>query len=93
MDQNGSDGSYSSDIFTIFKEQSSFFENLLSSEDIDETEANDLLKTVNKQINEDDKTFCDNDVTEDEIKNVLKILKCNKSPGEDGIINNQNINL
>ena len=59
----------------------------MSSEGIDETEANDLLKTVNKQLNEDDKTSCDNDVTEDEIKNVLKILKGNKSPGEDGIIN------
>ena len=59
----------------------------MSSEGIDETEANDLLKTVNKQLNEDDKTSCDNDVTEDEIKNVLKILKGNKSLGEDGIIN------
>ena len=43
-------------------------------------------KTVNKQLNEDEKTFCYNDVTEDDIKNVLKIRKCNKSPGEDGIV-------
>ena len=76
-----------SDVFTILKEQSSFFENLLFSEGIDETEANGLQKTVNKQLNEDEKTFCYKDVTEDDIKNVLKIQKCNKSPGEDGIVN------
>jgi hypothetical protein len=34
----------------------------------------------------DEKEILELDVSIDEIKNVLKILKPNKSPGEDGII-------
>ena len=54
-----SNGSYSSNIFTILKEQVSFFETPLSSKGIGENEADDLLKHVNKQLNEDEKSFCD----------------------------------
>ena len=82
-----SDGSYSSNIFTILKEQVSFFETLLSSEGIDDNEEDDLLKHANKKLSEDEKSFCDKDITEKEIETIIKTLKFNKSPGEDGIIN------
>ena len=75
-----SDGSYSSNIFMILKEQVSFFETLLSSEGKDEHEADDLLKHVNKKLSEDEKSFCDKDITEKEIETIIKTLKFNKSP-------------
>ena len=64
-----------------------FRKTLLSSEGIDENEADDLLKHVNKKLSEDEKSFCDKDITEKEIETIIKTLKFNKSPGEDGIIN------
>ena len=41
---------------------------------------NDLHKSVDRSLSVDDKAFCDKDVSETEIK-------CNKSLGEDGIVN------
>jgi hypothetical protein len=53
----------------------------------------DGMKTANKQtqhneskLNGDEKEILELDVSIEEIKNVLKILKPNKSPGEDRII-------
>ena len=46
-----------------------------------------MLKQANKKLSEDEKSFCDKDITEKEIETIIKSLKFNRSPGEDGIIN------
>ena len=80
------DGSYKGDIASILKEQKSFFEELLKSEGTYETEANSLLQSVDARLTEDEKLFCEKDVTQEEIHKVIKLLKHNKSLGDDGII-------
>ncbi|MCG8113315.1 MAG: reverse transcriptase family protein, partial [Candidatus Thiodiazotropha taylori] len=49
-------------------------------------EAEILLKNVDKKLNNEQQQFCDADVTEKEIYDTIKLLKSNKSPGDDGIV-------
>ena len=80
------DGSYKCDITSILEEQKNFFEQLFRSEGINTTEAESLLQSVDVQLSEDEKSFCEKEVTQEEIHKVIKLLKSNKSPGDDGII-------
>ena len=80
------DGSYSSNILNILTEQKHFYESLFTSEGTDEQEAQSLLNNVDKALNEDEKTMCDGEITEQEILDTIKLLKTNKSPGDDGIV-------
>ena len=80
------DGSYNSNINVILNEQKRFYENLFTSEGSNEIEARSLLQNVDKGLNEEDKQFCDADITEKEIFDTIKLLKTNKSPGDDGIV-------
>ena len=80
------DGSYSSNINVILKEQKRFYETLFTSEGSNETEANAILERVDSFLNEEQKTSCDADITEGEIFDTIKLLKTNKSPGDDGIV-------
>jgi hypothetical protein len=57
-----------------------------TTEGWDENSANKLTQHIESKLNVDEKETLELDVSIDEIKNVLKILKPNKSPGEDGII-------
>ena len=80
------DGTYKNDIKSILREQKSFFEEFFKSEGTDATEQNSLLRSVDAKLTEDEKLFFDKDVTQDEIHKIIKLLKHNKSPGDDGII-------
>ena len=80
------DGSYSSNINVILKEQKLFYNALFTSEGTDETEAQSLLNNVDKVLNEEEKQECDAEITEQEIFDTIKLLKNNKSPGDDGIV-------
>ena len=81
------DGSFKTDINSILKEQMLFYEKLFKSEGYDENEAESLLSSVNISLSRNEKENCDRPVTESEIENATKLLKSNKSPGDDGIIN------
>ena len=80
------DGTYSSNINVILNEQKQFYKHLFTSEGSDQQESNTLLDNVDQVLNNDQKEICDADISEEEIKNAIKILKINKSPGDDGIV-------
>ena len=77
---------YKYDIDSIIDEQIKFYSKLFTTEGWDENSANKLTQHIESKLNVDEKETLELDVSIDEIKNVLKILKPNKSPGEDGII-------
>ena len=79
------DGTYKTDIKSIIKEQTTFYQSLFTSNGFNSTDADYFLQHVDKSLNEQEKLSCDRDVTEDEIFKVIKQLKLNKSPGDDGI--------
>ena len=80
------DGTYSSNINVILNEQKQFYKNLFTSEGSDQQESNTLLENVDQVLSNDQKEICDADISEEKIKNAIKILKKNKSPGDDGIV-------
>jgi exodeoxyribonuclease III len=69
----------------IIDEQIKFYSKLMRSEEWNEREAEKLLENVDTQISEEDKILCDADISEKECEKAIKLLKTNKSPGEDGI--------
>ena len=77
---------YSSNLNVILNEQKQFYKTLFTSEGSDQEESNRLLENVDKILNRDQNFFCDSDITEQEIKDTIKLLKVNKSPGDDGIV-------
>ena len=79
-------GTYSSNINTIINEQKTYYKALFTSEGSNETEAVKLLEHVDKTLNLEQKHFCDAEINEKEIEDTIKLLKINKSPGDDGII-------
>ena len=63
-----------------------FYETLFTSEGSNEPEAYTLLDKDDKVLNEEEKVICDAEITEQEIYNTIKLLKTNKSPGDDCIV-------
>lgn len=82
----GSDGKFKYDIDSIIEEQVNFYSNLFTTEGWDEKSARELLLHVKNRLSPEDRDMLDHAITLEEVFNVLKILKPNKSPGEDGII-------
>ena len=82
------EGKYKYDINSIIDEQIKFYfySKLFTTEGWDENSANKLTQHIESKLNGDEKETLELDVSIEEIKNVLKMLKPNKSPGEDGII-------
>ncbi|MEW8548721.1 MAG: reverse transcriptase family protein, partial [Candidatus Thiodiazotropha sp.] len=80
------DGTYKSDINTILNEQRFFYKTLFTSEGTNEKEASALLNNVDESLSTDERELCDKEITEQEICNAIKLLKTNKSPGDDGIV-------
>lgn len=63
----------------------SFYENLYSCVRTDESNVNEFLQCLGKEIDEDDKLKCDNEITEEDIKSALQGMTGNTSPGQDGL--------
>jgi hypothetical protein len=53
---------------------------------MDENSAHELTRYIVNKLDNNEKETLDEDINLDEISKVIKILKPNKSPGEDGII-------
>ena len=67
-------------------EQVEFYSKLFQSEVWDENRAHELTRYIVNKLDNKEKETLDEDISLDEISKVIKILKPNKSPGEDGII-------
>ena len=80
------DGNYKYDIDSIMNEQVDFYFKLFQSEGWDENSAHELTRYIVNKLDNNEKETLDEDINLDEISKVIKILKPNKSPGEDGII-------
>ena len=80
------DGNYKYDIDSIMNEQVGFYSKLFQSEGWDENSAHELTRYIVNKLDNNERETLDEDINLDEISKVIKILKPNKSPGEDGII-------
>ena len=80
------DGNYKYDIDSIMNEQVDFYSKLFQSEGWDENSAHELTRYIVNKLDNNEKETLDEDINLDEISKVIKILKPNISPGEDGII-------
>jgi hypothetical protein len=67
-------------------EQVDFYSKLFQSEGWDANSAHELTRYIVNKLDNNEKETLDEDINLDEISKVIKILKPNKSPGEDGII-------
>ena len=74
------------DIDSIMNEQVEFYSKLFQSEGWDENSAHELTRYIVNKLGNNEKETLDEDISLDEISRVIRILKPNKSPGEDGII-------
>ena len=60
--------------------QKHFYKTLFTSESTSKTEAPKMLDNIDKSLKTEEREFCDEEVTEQEISNANKVLKTNKSP-------------
>ena len=64
-------------------EQVDFYSKLFQSEGWDENSAHELTRYIVNKLDNNEKETLDEDINLDEISKVIKILKPNKSPGEE----------
>lgn len=74
---------------TILQETEQFYCNLYKSKTNPNAQQNNINKFLDNQyinaLNEEEKNNCEGNITYDEIIEIIKIMKQNKSPGIDGI--------
>jgi hypothetical protein len=76
------------EIEDILEEASSFYATLYSDKLLDsekEKASSFLKKNVSSKLSEDEKRFCDQETTEEELGRALKNLPSGKAPGIDGL--------
>ncbi|CAC5375324.1 unnamed protein product [Mytilus coruscus] len=78
-------GTYKNNINEILGEQLKYYEKLFASGGCNREAGEKLLHNVNKTLSEAEKRLCDSEITKDEIFKAIKLIKKDKSPGEDGI--------
>ena len=80
-----SENHYESGIGKILEKQSSFYEELFTSQGCDRTSFRQLLSAVEAKLGPTDKIMLDEPLTNDELRKSLNMMANNKSPGDDGI--------
>ncbi len=71
----------------ILTETGVYYDKLFETKNIPQEEIINYLEDTNFEniLNENEQTFCDQQITQEEISKVIKNLKCGKSPGCDGL--------
>ena len=67
-------------------DQVEFYSKLVQSEGWDENSAHELTRYIVNKLDNNEKETLNEDISLEEISKVIKIVKPNKSPGEEGII-------
>ena len=70
----------------ILETVQNFYKDLFKKGKVDEGCVKEILDSVDVQIDVEDKQMCDGKITVNEVKDAIKGLQVNKSPGVDGII-------
>jgi hypothetical protein len=79
-------GEVVNDYVEVLETVQNFYKDLFKKGEVDEGCVKEILDSVDVQINVEDKQMCDGKITLTEIKDAIKGLQVNKSPGVDGII-------
>ena len=71
----------------ILEEASSFYKKLYSEDNIEQINIDNFLNDLNvgNTLTETEKSYCEKDISIDELRDAVKNLKLNKSPGSDGL--------
>ena len=69
----------------IMEEVTTFYEKLYRSEGVDSEKIKENLTFIENTLDKNDREMLNAFITEEEIKKVLREMKNNKSPGEDGL--------
>ena len=67
------------------KEVQSFYTHLYSEDEIDKESVDEVLSHLTARLSGDNKDFCDQPLTKEELTSALKGLSRGKSPGNDGL--------
>ena len=62
-----------------------YYKTLYTNEPEDEQKQDELLQNIDKQISEEHRNALDKEIETEELKQSLKDLQNNKSPGSDGL--------
>ena len=62
-----------------------FYKDLFTTQNLDDEEANFFLGQPTKKLTDEQKSSLEKDITLEDVANAMKLMKNNKSPGEDGI--------
>jgi exonuclease III len=79
-------GEVVNDYVEILETVQNFYKDLFKKGEVDEGCVKEILGSVDVQIGVEDKQRCDRKITVDEVKDAIKGLQINKSPGVDGLI-------
>lgn len=79
-------GEVVNDYVEILETVQNFYKDLFKKGEVDEGCVKEILDSVDVQVDVEDKQMCDGKITVNEVKDAIKGLQVNKSPGVDGII-------
>ena len=65
--------------------QVEYYKNLYTSEDTCQDTTNKFLTCIENKLSENNKNIMEQDITKEEANKAVNLMKCNKSPGPDGI--------
>lgn len=78
-------GNKVSNLEGILKIIQNYYKNLFTSEKLNQEQIIDTLKIIDKKVSIEDRDWCDNPLSMDEVELAIDSLNKNKSPGIDGL--------
>lgn len=72
----------------LLKETHKFYKDLFTAQPCDAHARNEFLNCTIPKLSDDARMLCEGLITEDELREAVKTMECNKSPGCDGLTTN-----